>query len=130
MKNKKIITIWARLLMQTLDGKEVAQQIAILERVGAVLSAKKKDYLLPKIVEMVSEGFKKRAQLEITFARAQEEQTLQQIKRQLAGIGKKKTIMVVENPDIIGGFVAKTEDYIINASIADYLDQLRRQYSA
>ena len=130
MKNKKIIAIWARTLTQILSGQTEAERKTSLEKVYAVLAQKKKDYLLPKILEMVQSGFKKRGQLQLSFARAQDADTLEKIKLQLADLGKKREIVVALDEEIIGGFVAKTEDYIVNASIKDYLEQLRRQYAA
>lgn len=130
MKNKKIIAIWARALAQILEDQTEAQRKTSLEKVYAVLAQKKKDYLLPKILETVQSGFKKRGQLELSFARVQDADTIEKIKLQLADFGKKREVVVAIDEEIIGGFVAKTEDYIVNASIKDYLEQLRRQYAA
>ena len=93
-----------------------------------VLTQKKKDYLLPKILETVIDGFQKRDRLQLIFARDQDAQTVEKIKRKLDSIGKEKTTVTQIDEAIIGGFVAKTQDYIVNASIKDYLDQLKRQY--
>ena len=128
MKNKKIITIWARVLLQVLDGQSEAERKKTLERVRVVLTQKKKDYLLPKILETVIDGFQKRDRLQLIFARDQDAQTVEKIKRKLDSIGKEKTTVTQIDEAIIGGFVAKTQDYIVNASIKDYLDQLKRQY--
>lgn len=116
--------------MQIFDGQAAADRQKILMRVQAVLAQKKKDYLLPKILETVINDIQKRDRLEIVFAREQDKETVEKIRINLAAVGKGKEVAARIDEAIIGGFVAKTRDYIINASIKDYLDQLERQYAA
>ena len=130
MKNKKIITTWARALTQIFDGQSASDRQKTLMRVQAVLAQKKKDYLLPKILEAVINDIQKRDRLEIIFAREQDKETVEKIMVKLAAVGKGKEAAVRTDEAIIGGFVAKTRDYIVNASIKDYLDQLKRQYAS
>jgi len=131
MKNKKIIAIWARVLLQELESKSEAQRKIILERAKEVLGQKKKEYLLPKILDLVIAEIAKRRQFTLTLARNQDAQTVEKIKNRLvSNFGKDKEASVIIDPEIIGGFIAKNDDYVVNASIKDYLDQLKRQYAA
>ena len=131
MKNKKIIAIWARVLLQELESKSEAQRKIILERAKEVLGQKKKEYLLPKILDLVIAEIAQRRQFTLTLARNQDAQTVEKIKNRLvSNFGKDKEASVIIDPEIIGGFIAKNDDYVVNASIKDYLDQLKRQYAA
>lgn len=130
MKNKKIITTWSRALTQIFDSQAASDRQKTLARVQAVLVQKKKDYLLPKILEAVINDIQKRDRLEIVFAREQDKETVEKIRLKLAAVGKGKEVAARIDEAIIGGFVAKTRDYIVNASIKDYLDQLKRRYGA
>jgi F0F1-type ATP synthase delta subunit len=130
MKNKKIIAIWARVLLEKFESQTATENKKTLKRVQEVLKQSKKDYLLPQILDIALKDLKKRRQFELTFARAQDRETVEIIKRQLvSSFGKDRDAAIAIDPEIIGGFIAKTEDHIIDASIRDYLERLRRQYA-
>jgi len=71
MNSKKAIKIWTAALIKECFGKSAAEQKKVILRLKEVLRAKKRDYLLGKIVSNALGEMKKRAKFEIVFAREQ-----------------------------------------------------------
>lgn len=129
MKSVKIISIWTRVLAEVLDGKTASERKRLISKLEEILKLKKKEYLLPKILHNTLEIFTRRKRLELTLARDHSADTVDALKRKLSGyFGKEKIVEVTVDGNIIGGFIAKTEDYIVDASVKKFLNQLHNIY--
>jgi len=129
MNSKQTINVWSRVLQEMGAGKGAAEQKKIVARLEAILKRKKKEYLLPVILEEAAAAAAKKAKLEISLAHEQPAEVTEKLKKALAkGFeGWEKTEVRI-NPDIIGGFVAKTSQYLVDASVKSQLGKLRRSY--
>lgn len=131
MKTKNIISTWARVLAILLEGRSEGEQEKTITRLEDMLRLKKKDYLLPKILEETEKIFDKKIKIELTLAREVGKDVQDALKKKLTELlGESKKIEMKIDESIIGGFVAKTENYLINASIKDYLNQLKKDTMA
>ena len=129
MNSKKTIAIWSRVLVQVCEGKTQAEQKKIILHLGQILKNKKKEYLLPKIIELTIKAVEKRGKLEITLAHEQPRELVEAIKKKLAKqFNDWEQVEVKTDPGLIGGFIAKNNQYILNASVKDYLLRLKRSY--
>ena len=87
--------------------------------------------MLASIIDRTFAVTAKRNKLEITVARSQTTETIEKIKKKLAKqFGDWDQTEAKIDPGIIGGFVAKTDQYILNASIKNQLEQLRKIYES
>jgi len=129
MNSKKAIKIWTTVLIKECDGKSAAEQKKIILRLKEVLRAKKREYLLKKIVENALNAMKKRARFEITLAHDQSEAVIEKLEDKLGDkFGKDDAADINIDPKIIGGFVAKTDEYLYDASVKGWLEQLKKNY--
>jgi F-type H+-transporting ATPase subunit delta len=129
MNSKQTIKIWTRVLGETLEGKPAAEQKAVLSRLKEILEGKKKGYLLDEIIRRTSAAMARRKRLEITVAHAQSAETIDKLRKKLEkSFSEWAEVNTKVDPGIIGGFIAKTEQYILNASVKNQLDQLRKIY--
>lgn len=129
MNSKKAIKIWTAALIKECCGKTAAEQKKIILRLKEILKAKKRDYLLARIVLEALAEMKKMAKFEIVFAREQTAEVCAKLENKLArrlGAGEDADIKI--NPAIIGGFVAATDKYRIDASIKGQIEQLKKSY--
>lgn len=127
MKTKTTITTWARVLAALLAGKPAAEQEKTIKRLAALLRRKKKDYLLPKILETAGKFAALKDKVELVLAHDADKETRELLNRKLKeSLGKDKNVEIKLDESIIGGFVAKTEDYLTDASVKKYLNQLKR----
>jgi F0F1-type ATP synthase delta subunit len=127
MKTKTTITTWARVLADLAAGKPAAEQEKAIKCLAALLKRKKKDYLLPKILETAGKIAARKDKVELVLAHEADKETKELLNRKLKeSLGKDKNVEIKLNESIIGGFVAKTEDYLIDASVKKYLNQLKR----
>lgn len=127
MNSKQLINVWSRVLQEAASGKSAAERKKIISRLEAILKNKKKEYLLPVIIEKSAAAAEKQTKLEISLAREQSAEVVEKIKKMLAKKiqGWEKAKLKVD-PGLIGGFVAKTEQYIIDASIKNQLEELKK----
>ncbi len=129
MNNKQLIKNWSRVMEELSEGKSLSEQQAIVAKLKTILERKKKQYLLPLIVKNAVRAAEKQARLEIILAHEQPSQTLDKIAKKFAReLDRKKTVQVTLNPELIGGFVVKTSEYLVDVSIKNYLAQLRHSY--
>jgi F0F1-type ATP synthase delta subunit len=127
MKTKTTITTWARVLADLLAGEPAAEQEKIIKRLASQLIRKKKDYLLPKILETAGKLAARKDKVELVLAHDADKETREMLGKKLKeSLGKDKNVEIKLDESIIGGFVAKTEDYLIDASVKKYLNQLKR----
>lgn len=129
MNNKQLIKIWSRVLEESAEGKSLAEQRAIVAKLKTILARKKKQHLLPLIVKNAARAAEKQARLEIILAHEQPSQTLDKITQKFAReLDSEKTVQITLNPELIGGFVVKTSQYLVDVSVKNYLMQLRHSY--
>ena len=131
MNSKQTIKIWTRVLREALGGKTPAEQKAALLRLKDILENKKKGYLLLEIVKKASVAMARQEKLEITVAHAQPAEIIDKLRKKLEkNVDGWTEIDTKIDPGIIGGFIAKTEQYILNASVKNQLEQLRKMYES
>jgi F0F1-type ATP synthase delta subunit len=129
MNSKKTIKIWTMVLIKECAGKTAVEQKKIILRLKEILKSKKRDYLLQRIVRDALGAMKKQARFEITLAHPQAADAVGKLEKKLAdGFGSDDEADVNIDPAIIGGFVAKTEQYLIDASVKGFLEQLKKIY--
>ncbi|MCX6758498.1 MAG: F0F1 ATP synthase subunit delta [Candidatus Nealsonbacteria bacterium] len=127
MKTKTTITTWARVLVLLTKGQSEAAKNNIILRLQEQLKRKKKDYLLPKILETAEKYLAQAEKITLVLARETDSATKDMLgKKLIASLGEGKKIELRIDDSIIGGFVARTEDYLIDASVKKYLNQLKR----
>lgn len=92
-----------------------------------ILIAKKRDLILKLILEeLIRLAYLKQGKrlVDLHLAREADEETLQAIRGKLKDIIKQDIeCKITINPDLIGGFVAKTEDMLIDASVKGNLSR-------
>jgi F0F1-type ATP synthase delta subunit len=126
MKTKTVITTWARVLVLLTKGQPETAKKKITLRLKEQLKRKKKDYLLPKILETADKYAARQEKITLVLARETESQTKEMLEQRLkASLGKEKIELKIDD-SIIGGFVARTEDCLIDASVKKYLNQLKK----
>jgi len=129
MDSKKAIKIWTAALIKECAGKTAVEQKKIILRLKEILKVQKRDYLLKKIVGNTLAQMKKQAKFEIILAREQSAEVVANLEKILAkqlDIGEDADVAI--DPSIIGGFVAITDKYLIDASAKGYLEQLEKLY--
>lgn len=127
MKTKKLVKIWARTLTALSEEKTEKEFEKNIERLRVLLKAKKKEYILPKILEKVLKALEKKNKIELVLAREFDSGGQKKIKEKLEELfGEGKEIETKINEAIIGGFLAKTENHLIDGSIKNYLDELKQ----
>ena len=125
MTAEKEISIWSKALLSILEKDKKRQDMAA-ETLVVILKKKKKEYLLPKILRRTEKAYLKKHKIEIFLAKDHSLEVIGKIKEKLSGIlGEKKNIEVKTGKDLIGGFRIKTANFLIKASIKDFLDELK-----
>ena len=131
MNSKRTIKIWTIVLAKACAGKTKAEQKAAILRLAEILESKKKGYLLAKIIERTLVGMSKQKKLEITIAHAQTDETIEKLKKNIAKrLDGWEEVETKINPGIIGGFIARTEQCLLDASVKNQLEQLRKRYES
>jgi len=116
-------------LIKECTGKTAAEQKSIMLRLKEILRSKKRGYLLQRIVRDALAAMKKQAKFEITLAHSQSDDAIKQLEDKLAArldSGDEADIKI--DPSIIGGFIAKTDQYLVDASVKGSLEQIKRIY--
>ncbi len=131
MTTEKEISIWVKSLLLILEKKNKAGQSLAAERLREILKRKKKEYLLPKIVKKLEKAYLKKNKIDLFLAKDHSQRTQEELEKKLLGFfGAGKKISVKIDQDIIGGFRAKTDNFLVRASVKDFLDELRNNYLA
>lgn len=129
MNSKKLVKIWKTVLVEECAQKTAAEQKKLILRLKEVLKSKKKDYLLACIVRGALAEMKKRAKFEIVFARKQSPEVVDKLEKKLSrGLDADEDADIEIDASLIGGFVALTDKYLVDASIKGQLDQLRKNF--
>lgn len=125
MKTKTVITTWARVLVLLTKGQPETAKKKIILRLKEQLKRKKRDYLLPKILETADKYAARKEKITLVLAREIESQTKEMLEKKLKASLNKEKIESKIDDSIIGGFIARTEDCLIDASVKKYLNQLK-----
>lgn len=131
MRKEKLISIWANSLLLSQEGKTKEEKKATIKNLAKILKKQKKDYLLPVILERVEKTNLKRKKIELIFAREQTDDLIKKMKQRLLEIfGLDRIIEIQIDREIIGGFRIKTKNFLIKASIKDFLEMLKMSYES
>lgn len=108
------------------QGKSDEEKQEIVRMFLKLLAEKNKLRLLPIILRELKKEEKKR-QIELTLARDFEEGFLKEIEKSIKRtLGEKEVKLKIE-PEIIGGFLAKDENYFIDGSIKGILNNFKKR---
>ena len=102
------------------QGEEEAKNL--FQLLVQLLKKKRKLYLLTKILKEVKKEEEKE-QVEILLAREFDVQTKRKIKEEIERIFKGKEAKITIKEGIIGGFLAKSKDYLIDGSIKGMINR-------
>jgi len=128
MNSKQLIKIWTRVLVRACDGKPAVAQKKIIGRLKEILKGKKKEYLFPKIAENTLALMVKENRFEIVLAHEQSGDTFNKLEERLARVLFANDAKMKIDAALIGGFVAKTDQCLIDASVKGFLEQLKKTY--
>jgi F0F1-type ATP synthase delta subunit len=129
MITEKEILIWANTLFVILEGKTSEEKGRILQKLIKIFKSRKKEHLLPRILKRLELIYLKRKNVELSFAREQPEDLVEEIKENIFKIfGRDKNIEIKINKDLIGGFRIKASNFLIEATIKDFLNELKSYY--
>jgi len=126
MINQSEILIWTRALFSVMEDEGGNPAEAAL-RLEEILKKKKKAYLLSKIIRGAKSLYYRKHGVKISLAKEHSEDFVQEIKgKLLSSFGKKpgNTEVCVE-PDLIGGFRMKGGNFLVKASVKDFLDEIK-----
>jgi len=125
MKNEP--KIFAMALEETLAGKGEESQKMTVRSFLKVLKRRKKDYLLPKIFKEL-ELLEKEKIVTLVLARELGQETVTGMEGKLrTRLGEDKKFKVEIDNSIIGGFKAKTNNFLIDSSIKTIIENIRQK---
>jgi len=126
MKNEKIISIWSKSLLAVQENKTREQSQKVLARLVSILKKQKKEQLLPEILENANNSLQRKKRVELFLGKDHSQESVSKIKNKLLDFfGHDKEIEVNINKELIGGFRAKSEKFLIRASIKDFLNEIK-----
>lgn len=115
----------AKILISLAENKSQQGKEEIVKNFLEVLKQIKKIHLLNKILKEVKREIKKK-EVRLTVARKIDEDAFAQIKAKINDVfGKEKETKIKIDENIIGGFLVKSRDYLIDASIKGMLNQIK-----
>ncbi len=125
MKNEA--KIFAKAFVAALAGKNENGQKKIAKNFLEVVARKKKTYFLPKILKEL-ELIEKENEAVLVLARNLDQRAVEEIKENLRiKLGKDKKFKVEIDQSIIGGFKAKTNNFLIDSSIKTIIENIRKK---
>ena len=125
MQTKNQAKTLAEILFSATENKSDQQQQEIAQNFLKVLKIKKKVYLLPQILKELKKIFKK-DEIELTFSREIQDEDIKKTEEKLRSVfGKEKVFKIKTDKRLISGFVAKTNNYLIDASINGVLEKMK-----
>jgi F0F1-type ATP synthase delta subunit len=118
---------FAAALEKALAGKEEEDQKKMAKSFLGVLRRRQKTYLLPKILkELELSGREKTVTL--ILAREADRETVEKMEEKLRErFGQDKKFKVEIDNSIIGGFKAKTNNFLIDSSIKTIIENIRQK---
>lgn len=115
----------AKILISLTEGKDEKEKNALMKNFLAVLSQKKKLHLARQILRELAREEKKK-EVRLVLARKLGEKINDEIKEKLKEVfGNEKEFKVRIDEDLIGGFVAQSQSYLVDASIKGLINKLR-----
>jgi F0F1-type ATP synthase delta subunit len=131
MTTEKEISIWVKSLLLIFKEDDKEKQSLAAKKLQEILKKKKKEYLLPAIIKKLERAYSKENKIDLFLAKNHSPRTQEELaKKLLVFFGKGKKISLKINPELIGGFRAKTSDFLVKASVKDFLDELQNNYLA
>jgi len=115
--------IFARLLFSIRD-KPKEQKEKFLEDFLHFLSKKKKKYLLPRIL-LLYKRYLGQEKAKLIFSREPDKEELTKVMRLTKKILSSGIAKIEISPELIGGFMISTKDYLIDASIKNQLKRIK-----
>ncbi|HOA47603.1 MAG TPA: F0F1 ATP synthase subunit delta [Candidatus Paceibacterota bacterium] len=119
---KKLVKI----LLSLTQGKSDKEKQEIVRVFLKLLAEKNQLHLLPAILKELKREEKKQ-KIELILARNFEQEFLQKIERGVKKTLGEKEIKLRIEPEIIGGFLAKDENYLIDGSIKGILNNFKER---
>ena len=117
--------ILAEILFSATEDKSDQQKQEVAQKFLKVLKIKKKVYLLPQILKELQK-ISKKDEIELTFSREIQDEDIKKTEEKLRTIfGKEKVFKIKTDKRLISGFVAKTNNYLIDASINGVLEKMK-----
>jgi F0F1-type ATP synthase delta subunit len=128
MTPEKEISTWARALLVIMEEGDKAKQEEAFKRLLLILNKKRKTYLFHQILKRVKQSYIKKRLVEIFLAREHGQEVERKIKNNLPkAAGDMKNIEIKIDKDLIGGFRIKTANFLIKASVEDFLTELKEK---
>jgi len=128
MISSKIVTIWAKAFLLTINGKTESEKTKVIKKLIEILRRKKKERFLASILEKAEKMSVRKNTIDLILARLQGRALTDKIEKKLREkFGESKEIKVRTDPTIISGFRAKTGDLLIRASVKDFLNQIKNK---
>jgi F0F1-type ATP synthase delta subunit len=122
MTAEKEISNWSRALMAIMEQGDEKKQKDAFERLVLILKKKKKEYLFPQIIKRVKNAYLKKHTVEIFLAREHDSELEKKLKNSLPKLaGEKQNVETKIDKELIGGFRVKTANFLVKASIKDFL---------
>lgn len=116
-------------MTEACEGKPAAEQKKAVKRLEEILKAKKKGYLLPVIAANAFGEIENKSKFDIVMAHPQSPELVEKLKKKIAKrFGSGADAKVAVDPKLIGGFVAKSSQYLLDASVKNHLQQLKKIY--
>lgn len=111
-------------LVSLIEGKSDEEKEKLVKDFLTILKQKRKLRLAKEILNELKRKEKMR-ELILILAKQFDEETVEKIKEKLKEIfGKEKKIKIKIDEDIIGGFLAKNQNYLIDATVKGILRKL------
>lgn len=125
MKNEA--KTFAKAFAAALAGKDESGQKQMARNFLEVVARKKRTYLLPKILKEL-EMIEKESEAVLVLARDLEQGAKEEIEENLKlKLGRDKKFKVEIDQSIIGGFKAKTNNFLIDSSIKTIIENIRKK---
>lgn len=113
--------------MEVCEGKTAAEQKKAVKRLEEILKAKKKGYLLPVIAANAFGEIENKSKLDIVMAHPQPPELVEKLKKKIAKrFGTGADAKVIVDSKLIAGFTAKSSQYLLDASVKNRLQQLKK----
>jgi len=124
MNPLKDIQKLAEILLSLTEGKSPKEKEKIIKDFLLVLREKNKIHLLSKILRELRKMERKR-EVNLFLAKKIDEEIKKKLKETIKRIlGKEKEIKIKIDENIIGGFLVKSENFLIDASIKGLLNKV------
>lgn len=115
--------VLAKILFAAAKGKTSEEKKRIIKNLVAFLREKRKIYLLPRILESHQEYLKRKSGF-LVLSREIDKKTLRKLKKVFKDILEESEAVEFKiDKTLIGGFMLKTENFLVDASIKELLQK-------